>query len=132
MFRVAMRRAAAFTARNASIRHASTASSRTGMQWRTGASILGATAGLGLAASLAKAAATVEDEDTPSSFANPLESEEYRYQYPPLQPYNSGTLRVSEVHEIYYEESGNPNGKVCVQCASCLCFLNRQIMVECF
>ena len=31
--------------------------------------------------------------------------------YPPLEPYNSGMLRVSAVHEIYYEESGNPDGK---------------------
>ena len=31
--------------------------------------------------------------------------------YPPIKPYNSGWLRVSPVHEIYYEESGNPKGK---------------------
>jgi proline iminopeptidase len=31
--------------------------------------------------------------------------------YPPIKPYNSGMLRVSAVHEIYYEESGNPRGK---------------------
>jgi proline iminopeptidase len=31
--------------------------------------------------------------------------------YPPIEPYNSGMLRVSAVHEIYYEESGNPQGK---------------------
>ena len=31
--------------------------------------------------------------------------------YPPIKPYNKGFLRVSSVHEIYYEESGNPNGK---------------------
>jgi proline iminopeptidase len=31
--------------------------------------------------------------------------------YPPIRPYNSGFLRVSPVHEIYYEESGNPKGK---------------------
>ena len=31
--------------------------------------------------------------------------------YPPLEPYNSGLRRVSAVHEIYYEESGNPAGK---------------------
>ncbi|HEV2702454.1 MAG TPA: prolyl aminopeptidase [Steroidobacteraceae bacterium] len=34
--------------------------------------------------------------------------------YPPLEPYNSGMLRVSPVHEIYYEESGNPHGKPAV------------------
>jgi proline iminopeptidase len=31
--------------------------------------------------------------------------------YPAIRPYNSGYLRVSPVHEIYYEESGNPQGK---------------------
>ena len=31
--------------------------------------------------------------------------------YPPIRPYDSGHLRVSPVHEIYYEQSGNPNGK---------------------
>lgn len=31
--------------------------------------------------------------------------------YPPIKPYNWGYLRVSPVHELYYEESGNPNGK---------------------
>ncbi|MEJ0006350.1 MAG: prolyl aminopeptidase [Steroidobacteraceae bacterium] len=34
--------------------------------------------------------------------------------YPPIEPYNSGMLRVSAVHEIYYEESGNPKGKPAV------------------
>ena len=31
--------------------------------------------------------------------------------YPAIRPFNSGMLRVSPVHEIYYEESGNPKGK---------------------
>jgi proline iminopeptidase len=31
--------------------------------------------------------------------------------YPPIEPYRHGYLRVSEIHEIYYEESGNPAGK---------------------
>jgi proline iminopeptidase len=31
--------------------------------------------------------------------------------YPELEPYASGRLRVSEQHELYYEESGNPRGK---------------------
>src|SRR4030095_16056982 len=34
--------------------------------------------------------------------------------YPAIEPYNSGMLRVSGVHEIYYEECGNPNGKPAV------------------
>lgn len=30
--------------------------------------------------------------------------------YPHLSPYSSGFLRVSDLHEIYFEESGNPQG----------------------
>jgi proline iminopeptidase len=31
--------------------------------------------------------------------------------YPPIEPFRTGRLRVSDVHEIYFEESGNPRGK---------------------
>ncbi len=31
--------------------------------------------------------------------------------YPPLEPYDTGTLQVSDLHTIYYEQSGNPQGK---------------------
>jgi proline iminopeptidase len=31
--------------------------------------------------------------------------------YPAIKPYRSGFLRVSPLHELYYEESGNPQGK---------------------
>jgi proline iminopeptidase len=31
--------------------------------------------------------------------------------YPPIEPYNTGRLRVSALHELYFEESGNPKGK---------------------
>ncbi|MFL6577194.1 MAG: prolyl aminopeptidase [Povalibacter sp.] len=34
--------------------------------------------------------------------------------YPSIKPYNTGYLRVSELHEIYYEECGNPKGKPAV------------------
>jgi proline iminopeptidase len=34
--------------------------------------------------------------------------------YPPIEPYDTGRLRVSELHELYYEESGNPQGKAVV------------------
>jgi len=34
--------------------------------------------------------------------------------YPALEPYRHGYLRVSDIHEIYYEESGNPAGKAAV------------------
>ncbi len=31
--------------------------------------------------------------------------------YPPIRPYNNGYLQVSDLHTIYFEESGNPQGK---------------------
>jgi proline iminopeptidase len=31
--------------------------------------------------------------------------------YPPRQPYNQGELKVSDLHTIHFEESGNPEGK---------------------
>lgn len=31
--------------------------------------------------------------------------------YPAIEPYNQGKLKVSDLHTIYFEESGNPNGK---------------------
>ncbi|MFO0618264.1 MAG: prolyl aminopeptidase [Polyangiaceae bacterium] len=34
--------------------------------------------------------------------------------YPPIEPYNQGFLQVSDVHRIYFEESGNPKGKAAV------------------
>ena len=34
--------------------------------------------------------------------------------YPPVEPNRHGWLAVDEGHEIYWEESGNPDGKPCV------------------
>jgi proline iminopeptidase len=31
--------------------------------------------------------------------------------YPPIRPFHQAHLRVSKLHELYYEESGNPEGK---------------------
>jgi proline iminopeptidase len=31
--------------------------------------------------------------------------------YPPIRPFHKAHLRVSRLHELYYEESGNPKGK---------------------
>ncbi|MBI2717583.1 MAG: prolyl aminopeptidase [Rhizobiales bacterium] len=31
--------------------------------------------------------------------------------YPDLQPYGRGRLKVSDLHELYFEEAGNPSGK---------------------
>ena len=34
--------------------------------------------------------------------------------YPEIEPYNTGRLRVSDLHELYFEEAGNPDGKPAV------------------
>jgi proline iminopeptidase len=34
--------------------------------------------------------------------------------YAEIEPYRTGRLKVSSVHELYFEESGNPNGKAVV------------------
>ncbi|HVS77652.1 MAG TPA: prolyl aminopeptidase [Steroidobacteraceae bacterium] len=34
--------------------------------------------------------------------------------YPPIKPYRTGHLRVSDIHQIYFEECGNPDGKPAV------------------
>ncbi len=31
--------------------------------------------------------------------------------YPPIEPYDTGRLQVSDVHNIYYEQCGNPEGQ---------------------
>ena len=36
---------------------------------------------------------------------------ERRGLYPEIEPYDRGTLKVSPVHTLYYEQSGNPKGK---------------------
>ncbi len=34
-----------------------------------------------------------------------------RTYFPPIEPYRTGRLQVGDGHELYFEESGNPNGK---------------------
>jgi len=36
---------------------------------------------------------------------------ELRNLYAPIEPFDSGHLKVSDLHNIYYEQCGNPNGK---------------------
>lgn len=36
--------------------------------------------------------------------------------YPALEPFETGRLKVSDVHDIYFEVSGNPKGKPVVVC----------------
>src|SRR3712207_7795470 len=31
--------------------------------------------------------------------------------YPPIEPYDRGRLPVSDIHTLYYEECGNPEGQ---------------------
>ncbi|HET6432160.1 prolyl aminopeptidase [Dyella sp.] len=38
-------------------------------------------------------------------------SSERRTLYPEIEPFDSGFLKVSPLHTLYYEQSGNPNGK---------------------
>lgn len=38
-------------------------------------------------------------------------STEKKTLYPEIEPYRTGRLQVSPVHELYFEESGNPKGK---------------------
>jgi proline iminopeptidase len=35
----------------------------------------------------------------------------YRTQYPPIEPFDTGYLAVGDGHELYYEQSGNREGK---------------------
>jgi len=38
----------------------------------------------------------------------------FRELYPIVEPFNSGFLQVSSIHNIYYEEVGNPKGNPCI------------------
>jgi proline iminopeptidase len=38
-------------------------------------------------------------------------SQTLRSLYPEIEPFDSGMLKVSDLHTLYYEQSGNPNGK---------------------
>lgn len=40
-----------------------------------------------------------------------VEKKELKTLFPEIEPYNTGMLKVDDIHEIYYEECGNPNGK---------------------
>lgn len=43
--------------------------------------------------------------------------------YPYIEPYSSGFLKVSDLHALYWEQSGNPNGHVSRQPATYSNFL---------
>jgi len=45
--------------------------------------------------------------------ASEKESEKLvRNLYPQIEPYSTGFLKVSDLHTIYWEQSGNPSGHV--------------------
>jgi proline iminopeptidase len=50
----------------------------------------------------------------PSGRSKPAGGNGQRELYPAIEPRRSGWLRVSPLHEIYWEESGNPRGKPAV------------------
>lgn len=43
--------------------------------------------------------------------AAPFDAKNRRTLYPPIEPHKTGRLKVSDIHDLYWEESGNPNGK---------------------
>ena len=45
---------------------------------------------------------------------SPKSSGPRRRLYPPVKPYNSGFLKVSDLHQVHFEECGNPQGKPAV------------------
>lgn len=40
-----------------------------------------------------------------------LRTDAMRELYPPIEPYQTGKLKVSDLHTLYFEQAGNPNGK---------------------
>jgi proline iminopeptidase len=44
----------------------------------------------------------------------PTVSEMMKTLYDPIEPYQHGMLKVSKIHDIYYEQCGNPNGQPAV------------------
>lgn len=55
--------------------------------------------------------ATTNDATTNDAATSSMTEKKAGELYPPIEPYNIGWLRVSDIHEIYYEESGNKDGK---------------------
>ena len=43
-----------------------------------------------------------------------MEMDPSEVKYAQVEPYDTGFLKVSDVHTIYYEQSGNPQGHVSV------------------
>ncbi len=63
------------------------------------------------AAATRKAKSPATRRSAPRAKATRGSGPKLRELYPDIKPYNSGFLRVSDTHQLYFEESGNPNGK---------------------
>ncbi|GAQ87809.1 proline iminopeptidase [Klebsormidium nitens] len=69
-------------------------------------------AAAGAAALIAGALKADAAECEPANQAEPqAEGGERRQLYPPTEPHTSGYLQVSDLHKIYWEECGNPDGQ---------------------
>lgn len=66
------------------------------------------------AAKLATRAASASRSASRSTAKITISTPPRREFYPAIEPFKQGYLRVSDVHEIYYEECGNPAGKPAV------------------
>lgn len=74
---------------------------------------LGAATLVGTAALVTTATITIAESDECEYESVPLTSKPLEsILFPAIEPYNTGRLKVSEVHELYYEECGNKDGKV--------------------
>ena len=47
----------------------------------------------------------------PAPITENAKLEPRRTLYPAIEPFNTGHLRVSDLHNVYFEECGNPQGK---------------------
>eukprot|EP01138_Halocafeteria_seosinensis_P015241 gb/GECG01015556.1/.p1 GENE.gb/GECG01015556.1/~~gb/GECG01015556.1/.p1 ORF type:complete len:405 (+),score=49.78 gb/GECG01015556.1/:1-1215(+) len=54
---------------------------------------------------------SVDTSNTMTTYPSASGESGLRDLYPEIEPYKTGTLKVDDVHEIYYELSGNPSGK---------------------
>jgi proline iminopeptidase len=48
---------------------------------------------------------------TQQRYLSLMPTPERRTLYPEIEPFHKGRLRLSDIHEMYFEESGNPKGK---------------------
>eukprot|EP00250_Pteridium_aquilinum_P006395 c16334_g1_i1 orf=45-1043(+) len=54
---------------------------------------------------------SLRQEESISADCNEAEESSLRKElYPPVEPYTTGNLKVSEIHTLYWEQSGNPSG----------------------